>query len=147
MIEWRPAAIGDLAAVRPHCGARRFNLLCRQISDFPAWTVCLDGKPVAVCGLAPAGPDTYEAWLTVSADLRGRAGVTVIRAILMRTAEIMPWDHLICRIRDGHAAGRRMATLVGFQPTAETLRSTDIRTWHRPPLFGETQKVTAECRP
>ncbi|MCI5075653.1 hypothetical protein [Oricola sp.] len=134
MIEFRPAELEDLVAVRRATPRRHFQKLTMQIRDYPAWAIRSGEERLGLCGLAPIGSGVIEAWFLASTRLRHSPHrVAAMRALMLRLATVLPNDLLICRILEGHRAGERIARLSGFLPIDEWLPGTRVRTWVRPP--------------
>lgn len=137
MIAARPATLVDVARLWPRLPRRAWRMFAVQVTSWPAWTVTVDGKPVLICGAAPARPwaMTMECWLAVPGRFRDVPNRTaVIRFLLCRVAIFLPDFCLVVRVNDANANGRRMAISAGFQATGELIDGTRIRTWVRPPV-------------
>lgn len=133
-MHFAPASLVDYAALFPHVGNRMWKAARVQILAGPAWTLWRDGERQAVCGLYPLRPGALEAWLMLTET--GKPSLSTLRFLLNQTAAAFPDMTIICRVSDANRAGQRLASLAGFEPTAEMLGDTDRRTWLRPPLLS-----------
>ena len=135
-MEFRPATLADLAALRPLIPSKYWRALMSQVAGALAWTLWKGDARAALCGVDVLPTGILECWLVLPA--RPRATTAVIRQVLMTVATYFPDRVLIVRISDSNPAGRRMAILAGFLPLDEVIENTDFRTWARPALDPET---------
>lgn len=132
---WRPATLADAATLLPRLPLRLWNAVTQQVTGYPALTLARhDGVPLLMVCLVPVD-GAIEA--CVIFPWRQRPPATALRRLLRSAAGIVPDRPMIARISDRNAASHRMARAVGFRPTDELLRDTDVRTWRREALAGQ----------
>ena len=106
------AQAGEMAA----CGDWRET--AQRSGDLgPAWTACVDGRPVASAGFWLRWRGNAFAWALVGEGIPPRAWVMLHRTVMARLAEL-PLLHGIWRceawVRDGFMPGHRWVRMLGF---------------------------------
>lgn len=82
------------------------------VAQHDAWTVRLDGKIVACCGVVPIWNGRSMMWSQISTSIKSKGMVLLTKAVLRYLNLIQ--DRMEALVVENHEAGHRWIKLLGF---------------------------------